>query len=164
MLTRAVQATLAASEHDAAVPAGHLTDRRAFAAELSSRLRDLADRLADTDADAVAAEEVERFFTSRPTAVRGGLRDRLRVGTLHDQTLLRRRRHTPCVLVPAGARLRVLLGDRELRVPAYLAEALEHVRAHDELRPADLAPWLDQESRRVLTRRLVVEGLLEVAE
>ncbi|MDQ4008980.1 MAG: cupin domain-containing protein [Actinomycetota bacterium] len=164
VLTRAVQATLADPEHDAAVPAGHLTDSRAFAAELSSRLRDLADRLADTDADAVVAAEVERFFTSRPTTVRGGLRDRLRVGALHDETLLRRRRHTPCVLVPAGARLRVLLGDRELRVPAYLADALEHVRAQDELRPADLAPWLDQESRRVLTRRLVVEGLLEVAE
>ncbi|HEX2174606.1 MAG TPA: cupin domain-containing protein [Nocardioidaceae bacterium] len=164
VLTRTVASLLDEPQHDTALPAGHLADTGELSTELSARLRALADRIAALDPDSVAAGEVQRFLTGRPTAVRGGLRDRLRVRLLDDRTALRRRPHAPCVLVPAGERLRLLLGDRELRVPAYLHEPLEHVRTHRELRPADLAPWLDPESRRVLTRRLVVEGLLEVVE
>ena len=62
-----------------------------------------------------------------------------------------------------GDRLRVLLGDRVLDVPARLRPALEEVRARAELRPADLDGVLDASSRLVLCRRLVREGLLEVA-
>jgi hypothetical protein len=39
---------------------------------------------------------------------------------------------------------------------------MERVRAADVLTPADLAEHLDPESRLVLCRRLVREGLLEV--
>lgn len=164
VLDRAVQHVLDQAPLDARLPAGYLDDIPTFGAELGARLRALADQIASADAGTVAATEVERFLTSRATAVRGGLRDRLAAPTLHDLTRLRRRPQSVCALVSAGDRLRVLLGDRELRVPAYLREALEHVRARAELCPADLAPWLDEESRRVLTRRLLVEGLLEVAE
>ena len=52
----------------------------------------------------------------------------------------------------------MLLGDRTLSVPARLREALELVRSRDELRPRDLP--LDEQSRLVLARRLVREGLL----
>ena len=43
-----------------------------------------------------------------------------------------------------------------------LPDSLPDVAAHHELTPADLAP-LDSESALVLCRRLVREGLLEVA-
>ena len=56
----------------------------------------------------------------------------------------------------------MLLGDRTLDVPARLRPALERVRAADQLTPADLGDHLDPESRLVLCRRLVREGLLEV--
>ena len=56
----------------------------------------------------------------------------------------------------------MLLGDRFLDVPAQLRPALEQVRAAQELTPGDLAEHLDPESRLVLCRRLVREGLLEV--
>jgi bifunctional lysine-specific demethylase and histidyl-hydroxylase NO66 len=164
LLDNTVQAALDRGVHDRPLPAGYLHDPAVLTSELGARLRELADQIAGTDPDRAAAAEVERFLTRRPTAVRGGLRDRLEVRDLHDTTALRRRPHSVCALAADGDRLRVLLGDRELRVPANLREPLEHVRTHDGLRPADLAPWLDEQSRLVLTRRLVVEGLLEVAE
>jgi bifunctional lysine-specific demethylase and histidyl-hydroxylase NO66 len=163
VLDRAVHAVLDEAGHDARLPVGYPQDPAALGAGLSERLRDLADRLAAADPSRLADTETHRFWTTRRTVVPGGLRDRVLVRALDDATRLRRRPRSACVLVPAGDRLRVLLGDRELRVPAHLVEPLEFVRTHTELSPRDLSPWLDEESRRVLTRRLVVEGLLEVA-
>ena len=48
-------------------------------------------------------------------------------------------------------------------VPAWLRPALEDLRTRPELKPADLAGTLDPQSRLVLCRRLIREGLLEVA-
>ena len=59
-----------------------------------------------------------------------------------------------------GDTLRLLLGDRVLRVPWRIREALEVVAGRTELTPADLP--LDSASALVLSRRLVREGLLEV--
>jgi len=39
---------------------------------------------------------------------------------------------------------------------------MELVRDQTSFRVAELAPWLDDESRLVLTRRLVREGLLRI--
>jgi hypothetical protein len=58
----------------------------------------------------------------------------------------------------------VLLGDRSLDVPGRLEAALAEIRRLPELRPADLAAHLDEQSRLVLCRRLVREGLLEIPE
>ena len=83
-------------------------------------------------------------------------------GDLDDATPLRRRPGHPCVLLDRGDRLEVLLGDRSLDVPGRLRPALEEIRARPRLTPADLAGHLDPQSRLVLCRRLVREGLLEV--
>ena len=48
-------------------------------------------------------------------------------------------------------------------MPLRLLDAMSHVRDHDSLRVADLEPWLDPESRLVVARRLVSEGLLRIA-
>ena len=148
---------------DTPLPAGYLHERARFADDVATRLVAVADALRDLDPDEVAAAEIDRFLTTRTTAVPGGLRDRLAARQLSDDTELRRRPGSPCELVPDGERLRVLLGDRELRVPARLREPLEHIRAAERLTPTDLSAWLDAESARVLTRRLLLEGLLEVA-
>lgn len=101
--------------------------------------------------------------------LRGGLTDRLLVPALDDDTLLSRRLGSICVVRPAGDgdgdgdKVRLLLGDRELTMPARLTEVLEHIRMRDTLRPRDLATWLDLQSRLVLARRLVREGLLQVS-
>ena len=146
------------------VPAGYLDHPDLLVDGLRERLDGLADALRDLDPTAVAEHEVHRFLTQRVQWQRGGLLDRIAVRDLVDTTKLRRRAGHPCVLRGAGDRLRVLLGDRELVVPARLHDALTVVRDAAELEPADLADHLDEQSRLVLCRRLVREGLLEVVQ
>ena len=83
-----------------------------------------------------------------------------RPATSSDTDPLRRRPGHPCVLRPDGDKVRLLLGDRELALPGHLAPALAAGPRRGPLRPADLD--LDEQSRLVLCRRLVREGLLEV--
>lgn len=150
---------------DEHLPAGYLHDPAGLAGGLADRLESLAARLREVDAGAAAAAEVRRFLSDRPSRLPGGLHDVLAVDSLTDDSLLRRRAGHPCVLLPdpdRPDRLEVLLGDRVLDVPARLRPALEEVRVRGELRPADLADHLDPQSRLVLCRRLVREGLLEV--
>lgn len=162
VLERQLNRLLADPAFEPPLPAGYHRDQGRFAAMLAShvdRLRALVD---NADVDEMADAEVDRFATRRASILRGGLVDRLLIATLHDGSWLRRRVGSVCELRPDGDRLRVLLGDREMRVPGWLAEPLEAVRKADRLRPSDLADWLDDESRLVLMRRLVREGLLEV--
>jgi hypothetical protein len=147
------------SEH---LPGGYLDDPSLLADGLAERLGMLADAVRDLDPTAVADAEVRRFLTSRPLWQRGGLRDQIAVRDLADDTRLRRRPGHPCVTRAEGDRLLVMLGDRELRMPGHLAPALEMIGSRATFTPADLADHLDLQSRLVLCRRLVREGLLAV--
>ena len=142
------------------LPAGYLDDPGLLADGMADRLETLADALRHVDPASVADSEVRRFLTSRTLWQRGGLRDRTAARDLTATTTLRRRPGHPCVLRRDGDRLRVLLGDRELVMPGHLEAALCVVREAGSLTPADLD--LDEQSRLVLCRRLVREGLLEV--
>ncbi len=159
LLQRTV-AHAAAHEPDRHLPAGYLDNPTALADGLAERLTALADRLRDTDAREAAEQEVRRFLTSRPPRLEGALVDGLALDAIDDDTLLRRRPGHPCVLIDHGDRVEVLLGDRTLDVPARVRPALDEVRHRTELRPRDLP--LDQQSRLVLSRRLVREGLLRI--
>jgi hypothetical protein len=64
-------------------------------------------------------------------------------------------------VVDRGDQVELLLGDRSMTGPARIRTALEEVRGRAELTPADLP--LDPQSSLVLCRRLVREGLLEIA-
>lgn len=146
---------------DEHLPAGYLDDPEALVAGLREQFAQLSGVLGAVDPRRAADHQVERFLTGRHTRQRGGLRDTLAVAGIDEGTRLRRRPGHACVVVPGRERDRVLLGDRELGVPARVRPALELVAACDELRPGDLT-MLDPESRLVLCRRLVREGLLEV--
>jgi hypothetical protein len=54
----------------------------------------------------------------------------------------------------------VWLGDRTLRMPAWVEPAVEQLATAGSLRVSEVS--LDPQSRLVLVRRLVREGLLEV--
>jgi hypothetical protein len=162
VLERHMNRLLADPAFDQPLPAGYHRDPAGFTEMLAvhvDRVRGLVD---NADVGALAASEIDRFATSRASALRGGLVDRLLIAALHDGSWLRRRAGSVCELRPDDEKLRVLLGDREMRVPGWLAEPLEAVRRADRLQPRDLAEWLDEASRLVLMRRLVREGLLEV--
>jgi len=146
---------------DAHLPAGYLDDPARLAEGAGDHLAALADAVRRLDPAAVAAQQADRFLSGRPARLPGALLDRASLADLDATTPLRRRPGRPCVLSDDGDAVRVLVGDRVLRVPARVRPALEHVAAHRELRPADL-PALDPQSALVLCRRLVREGLLEV--
>jgi bifunctional lysine-specific demethylase and histidyl-hydroxylase NO66 len=162
LLERSVADVLGRAEYDAAIPAGYVDDAGPLTNQLAERLRSLAAGIAVLDPVAQVDRELESFLGRRPTAVRGGLVDRLALPALDDDTVLSRREGAVCVLRPAPDRLALLLGDRVLWMPARLTPAIEYVRAHPSLMPRDLDGLLDEQSRLVLTRRLVREGLLRV--
>ncbi len=144
------------------LPAGYLDHPGELSDALADRLRSVADAIAGIDADAAVEREVERFLSSRGSLLAGGLGDVLAARDLTDDTRLRRRAGKPMVLRPEGDRIVILLGDRTLDVPGRLADALARIQGATELTPAELAPDLDEQSRLVLCRRLLREGLLEV--
>ena len=144
---------------DEHLPAGYLDDPALLSDALADRLTALADEVRRVDATAAVETEVKRFLTSRPPRLPGGLHDVL--GTVEESTTLRRRPGHPCVLLDRGEQIEVLLGDRAMTVPAWIRPALDAVRARETLTPADLP--LDPQSNLVLCRRLVREGLLEIA-
>ena len=162
LLDREVERLLAAvpDEH---LPAGYLDDPTSLADGLGEHLAALADAVRRLDPAALAADQADRVLSGRPPRLAGALldRDALATGIAAD-TRLRRRPGHPSVLVDDGDTVRVLIGDRVLRVPVRVRQALEHVAAHVELTPRHLST-LDAESALVLCRRLVREGLLEVA-
>ena len=142
------------------LPAGYLDDPLSLADELGRRLEQVAEQLRRVGARSAVEAEVRRFLTGRPPRVGGGLVDVLAVDDLDDDTTLTRRPGHPCVILDRGDKLLVLLGDRELEVPAWIRPALDEVRSRRSFTPSDLGEHLDESSRLVLCRRLVREGLL----
>jgi lysine-specific demethylase/histidyl-hydroxylase NO66 len=154
---------LAEEQYDVPLPAGYLEDPQCLAGELAGRLGRYAETLAALDPGEVADERASAFLTDRTPALRGSLNDLVRIDQITDVTLLERRPTAACVLKAAGDRLVVLLGDRELRMPLRLTEPMEFIRDTPAFRLGDLAGWLDEQSRTVVARRLVREGLLRIA-
>jgi hypothetical protein len=162
VLRRRVDALLGDARYDRPLPAGYLDQPGRLSGAMADQLRALADQVATADAGAWAEVVADGFLTDRPPTLEGGLRDRELLDTIDDETVLERRSTAACELRPDGDALRILLGDRELRMPARLREPMAWVREQEQLRPGDLGRWLDPVSRLVLCRRLVREGLLRV--
>lgn len=162
-LRSVVDGLLAEEEYDAPLPAGFLDDPATLSAALGTRLDGLARQLADADTDLLATAHATGFLTDRTPVLAGGLVDLVGLADLDDATRVERRPTSACVLREEAERLVVLLGDRQLRMPARLRAPLEFVRDHPSFTVGELAPWLDEGSRLVVVRRLVREGLLRIA-
>lgn len=162
LLRRMSDRVLSEERYGGRLPAGYLTDPDRLAGPLAEELAAFAAGLSSVDAGDVAEERMAEFLSERTPVLRGGLSDRVALDSLTDDTVLSHRLTATCVLRPDADRLSVLLGDRELRMPVRLLAPMEHVRDHATFRVAELSPWLDAESRVVVARRLVREGLLRV--
>ena len=78
--------------------------------------------------------------------------------------MLRRRPGSICELRRRGDVVVALLGDRRLEMPHWLEPAMRRIALADELVLGDLRAELpDAESRGVLARRLIREGLVVAA-
>jgi bifunctional lysine-specific demethylase and histidyl-hydroxylase NO66 len=143
------------------LPVGFADDPAALANSLAERVAELRRFLDKVDLDRVAEGTARRFWAGRAPLLGGQLRQLLALGELDDAAVLRRRPGAVCRLEVRGDRLTVLLGDRELAMPARLEPAVRALLADGGVRVGDLAGLLDAPSRLVLARRLVREGLLE---
>jgi hypothetical protein len=148
---------------DDALPGGWIRDRDAFAREVEARLGALHTAWAGIAARELADGRIDRFLSTRSPAMRGALVDRESLASVDDTTTVRRRRGSVCDVRVRGESLIVLLGDRRLEMPPWLEPAMRTIAGSEAFRVRDLAGAIpDAESRVVLTRRLVREGLLQL--
>jgi bifunctional lysine-specific demethylase and histidyl-hydroxylase NO66 len=160
---RTLEGLLDAPTLAAPLPAGWADDPERLAEDLRGRVAALqAEAGAAARAAEACAAEAAVFRSGLTPDLTGGLRDLLDLDGLEDATRLRRRRGTVARLVVGEQRVEVQLPDRTLRVRSDLAPALGRLLGAEVLRPADLADLLDRQSRLVLCRRLVREGLLTI--
>lgn len=145
------------------LPVAYHRDPEAFGAAVKLRLGEIERLMSELDAAEVAEAVTRGFLTSRPSLLRGALHDLAALEGLHDESLLRRRPGASCHVAHRRDRLAVFLGDRELRMPSRLEPAMRFIEGREAFRVRDLAGVLDEGDRSVLVRRLVREGLLEVA-
>jgi hypothetical protein len=159
-------ASRAAEALDGPVPAGWLEDPDDFADDLRARLAALAGALAEVDGRAEADERRERFLSTRASLARGTIAERATPIAVDDASVVLRRPGSICALAERPDRLAVLLGDRRLEMPPWLAPAMRRIadlEEDEELTVRDLALLLpDAGSRAVLVRRLTREGLLMI--
>jgi len=113
--------------------------------------------------EAVARRQRRSFVEGR-RPIRGDAFDQLRaLDDLDSETELERRESVIADLELEDGDARLSFEGRTLRLPAKVAEELEYVLRVDEpFTAADLPGRLDDESRLVLVRRLVREGLLRI--
>jgi bifunctional lysine-specific demethylase and histidyl-hydroxylase NO66 len=162
LLRQAVQRVLDDPAFDQALPPGFADDPAALAAAVTEQLGEVQRRLGKLDPGQLAEDAAERFWSSRPPILVGQLQQLLTLDEISDATVVRRRAGSVCRLRrDRGGRPVLQLGDRRLTFPAWVAPALDALLRRESFKVAELAGELDPESRLVLVRRLVREGLLE---
>jgi bifunctional lysine-specific demethylase and histidyl-hydroxylase NO66 len=147
-----------------ALPPGYAGEPGALAAGVEETLSRLRKWLDGVDAQAVAATQARRFLAGRPPILAGQLHQLRALDALDDGTVLRRREGSVCVVVADGERLTVVMGGKELHMPAGAEPVMRRIAAlgpGGSVRLGDLGDLVDGPSRLVLARRLVAEGLLE---
>ena len=146
------------------LPVGFAEDVDGLVQDVERTIEDLRVWLDSVDAKDVARKLSRRFWSSRQPVLAGQLRQVLVLDQITDASVARRREGSVCHLEARETALRVLLGDRELSMPAVLEPAVRRVTSGAPFRVGELDDLLDGPSRLVLIRRLVREGLLEILE
>jgi bifunctional lysine-specific demethylase and histidyl-hydroxylase NO66 len=144
-----------------ALPPGFAENPAALAAAVAEQLGELQRRLGKLDPAQLADSAARRFWSSRPPLLTGQLQQLLALDAVTDATVVRRRAGSVCRLQHDAGRPVLELGDRRLTFPGWVEPALRALLRRERFAVADLAGELDPESRLVLVRRLIREGLLE---
>ena len=149
----------------ASLPMGtDLTDPDVLAPHLAATVAALQASLEQIPAARIAEKvAINLMQRTRPQAI-GPLAQLAAAEALTPDTPLRRRAALRLRLVcgrdaDGGARLKIVLLDRTIDLPASTADAVKTAVTGREFTPADL-PGLDPEDQLMLTRRLLREGVL----
>jgi hypothetical protein len=143
-----------------ALPLGFARQPDALRAEVSTRLKQLADLILESDTEQIVERETDRLWSNLVARPSGGLRSRL--AELDDTTLVEPSSALPFRLAVDGDRLRVRRGGVELAMPAWVEPALRDLLT-GPIRIGALSGDLDARSRLVLVGRLVREGMIRVS-
>jgi hypothetical protein len=161
VLRDAMKALEADPSLDGSIPAGWTADLEAVVQQLSERLAQAASALSNLDARAMVDARLERFLSTRLPLLRGGLVEQILAEDITDETRLERREGSILVLRTRDDTLIALLGDRRLEMPGWLEPAMRRIADDPVFALGEISTALpDRDSRAVLARRLVREGLL----
>jgi bifunctional lysine-specific demethylase and histidyl-hydroxylase NO66 len=131
-------------------------------AMIDEEIEELRLRLDKLDRDELVHRALRRLSTTSQEVMSGQLLQTSHLDVLHDGSRVGVRDKALFRVWRMGEDVRLLLADRELRLPGFTEAALRAINDAEQLEVRDLAPHLDEASRLVLVRRLVREGLLEV--
>jgi hypothetical protein len=145
------------------LPLGFATDDGALTVEVRRRLDGISASIRALDAEDLARRMRHKVLTTRQPVLRGQIHRLLALDRTSDDSLVRRREGSICVLEMIDGQFSVLLGDRQLQMPRWLEPAMALVAEGGVCSVSDL-PGLDEAGRIVLARRLIREGLLEVVD
>jgi hypothetical protein len=161
------------------LPPGWAFDDGAAAGAVKAVLGELVDWLGRVEPADVAARLRDGFVAGRAPLLDGQLLEIVGLDGIDDDTVVVRRAGvigTVSPAPPAGdprpggpggagtAHLRLMLGDRQLVMPAALEPAVRRLIDGAPHRVGDLADLLDPGSRAVLVRRLVREGAVRTVD
>lgn len=147
------------------LPIGFARDPSVLREELPGREKELRGWLDEADLDAAVSSFVRRFWANRRPLLSGQLEQVRRAADAGPGTRFRRRPGAVFIVSVDGGEAAVLLGGKELRMPASAEPDLRFVaEAPGPFELADLPGTLDEGSRLVLLKRLVREGAVEVLD
>jgi ribosomal protein L16 Arg81 hydroxylase len=146
-----------------ALTPGFLDDagvRQSIQSELAALLRTCAEQVS-------ADHALDLLIHNRIAACRypadGHFAELARLATLTVGDVLERRPGMKCSVASSNEGVSIRFAHNEVRGPHTVAPIFEHVRDHQRFRIADLPGPLSDDSKLVLGRRLVREGLLRRA-
>lgn len=135
--------------------------RARMISEMTEVLAGTAKRLESADVEPISESEAKRALTRRRPRLAGHLNEVLNLHRLSLDSIVRIRAHTFRRLTDDGSSVELELVDRTITFPAVARTALELLIGGQGVRVRDL-PGIDEESRLVVVRRLVREGVLTV--
>lgn len=115
------------------------------------------------DSTEVGRRLTRRILSTAQPILRGQLRQLGGLDGIEESSVIAFRRGATCVLFHDDDSVRVLLADRELRMPVAAEPAMKEIVRRRRFEVRDLHRHLDNDGALVLVRRLVREGLLEVS-
>jgi hypothetical protein len=160
LMRRIVDRAAESPELRRSLPVGYAADATTAGRVVKEVVADLIAWLETADVDEIAVDVLDREARRRPPMLDGQLLELSRLHHLDDASEVQVRAGVRARLAVDGGRLRVVLADRELELPAGAEPAVSRLLDGAPHAVGGLADLVDGPSRLVLVRRLVREGVL----